>query len=45
MEKETPYRRDELLKWSVQEFKNNIIYLARWNHARKIKDDLMRKKK
>lgn len=28
MEKETGYKRHELLKWSVNEFHYNIVYLA-----------------
>lgn len=28
MEKETPYKRDELLKWSVAEFHTEFMYLA-----------------
>lgn len=28
MEKETPYRRDELLKWTVAEFYTNFAYIA-----------------
>ncbi len=31
MEKETPYRRDELLKWSVSEFNYNLVFLS-WNN-------------
>ena len=28
MEKKTPYKRDELLKWTVQQFKHNLLFLS-----------------
>ena len=45
LEKETPFTRDELERWSVKRFKGNVLYLARWNHAKKILDDLRQAKK
>lgn len=35
MEKETPYRRHELLEWTVAEFYTNFAYIAWQNHLSK----------
>ena len=32
MEKETPYKRDDLLKWTVAEFNTEFAYLAWHNY-------------
>ena len=45
MEKETPFNRDQLERWEVKKFKANVLYLARWNHARNEKDKLMEAKR
>ena len=45
LEKETPYNRDELERWSVKRFKANVLYLARWAYARNEKDKLLEAKR
>ena len=35
MEKETPYKRHELLNWTVAEFYTNFAYIAWHNHMTK----------
>src|SRR5690606_13993286 len=49
MESETGHRREELLKWSVNEFRYNLIYLSHCQKANKeyyrIMNDEMKKKK
>lgn len=45
MEKETPYNRDELERWSVKRFKGNVLYLALWSHARRLKDEALEAKR
>lgn len=45
MEKETPYKRDELLKWSVGEFHLNLSYIAWRNKVEKRYSELINEKK
>lgn len=45
MEKETPFNRNELLKWTVKEFKGNLIYIAWQNAAQKRYQDIVSKRK
>ena len=33
LEKETPFNRKELLKWSVAEFNYNLVYLSHYNNT------------
>lgn len=45
MEKETPYKRSELLEWSVAEFKHNLRYIAWRAHTDKKLAEIMDKKR
>lgn len=44
MEESTKYSRDDLLKWTVAEFKYNLLYLARRNEAGKKYSDAQSEK-
>lgn len=45
MESSTPYKRDELLKWTVNEFKFNLKYLAWKSHMDNKLAEIMKRKK
>lgn len=45
MEKETGYKRKELLEWSVYDFNYNIVYLAHRTATVKRYSEIMRNKK
>jgi hypothetical protein len=46
MEKATPYKRDELLMWTVEEFNSNLTYIAWENEkAKKLQEIKERKRK
>lgn len=45
MEKETGYKRHELLEWSVSDFNYNIVYLAHSSATVKRYSEIMSKKK
>lgn len=44
MEKETPYRRHELLGWKVSEFYMNLTYIAWQNYTAKKYGEIMKRK-
>lgn len=44
MEAQTPYNRDQLEKWTVAEFKNNLLYLAHHGKVMKRYQELINKK-
>ena len=44
MEKKTPYKRDELLKWSVQQFKHNLLFLSWESFTDQRYQDILEKK-
>lgn len=45
MEKKTPFNRKELLKWSVSEFKYNLLFLSWENHTEAEYNKILEKKK
>ncbi len=45
LEKETPFNRKQLERWPVNEFKANVLYLARWTYARNELDKLREAKR
>ena len=45
MEKVTPYKRAELLEWTVQEFKHNLRFIAWQNHTDEEYAKIMKRKK
>ena len=45
MEKKTPYKRDELLKWSVQKFKHNLLFLSWESYTDQKFSEILEKKK
>lgn len=45
MEKETPYKRDEILNWTVAEFNTNFAYIAWHNHIMGKYQDILKANK
>jgi len=45
MEKVTPFKRTELLEWTVEEFKHNLRYIAWQGYTNDKYEEIMKKKK
>lgn len=44
LESQTPYKRDELVRWSVAEFKYELLQIAWDNFTERKYDEIMKKK-